>query len=440
MIDIKLLRENPDLFKKSCKDRGYDIDIHEIVKLDKEWRDYKKKDDELRAERNKISEQINQAKKEKKPIEPILKKAKDIPIQLEHNEKKENELREKIDFLISTIPNTQASDVPIGDAEKNKEIHKHGKIEKIKNPKSHLELLENLGMIDMKRATKIAGAGFYILTGEIAKLQRSLVQFMLDSHVKNGFTEINPPQLVNRKSAFGTGNLPKFEDQLYKTNDNLILAPTAEVPVTNIYADELLAEKDLPKKFCAFTQCYRTEAGRHTGEEGLFRLHEFEKVEMVYICNQEDSSKFHEEMTENAENLLKQLELPFRRILLATADAGFASAKTYDIEVWSPAMNRWLETSSCSNCTDFQARRMNTRYQAKDGTTKVAHTLNGSGIALPRLMIALIENNQQEDGSIKIPKVLWPYTGFKVIEAKKSVKQADKEEKTEKKSKVSKKK
>ena len=269
----------------------------------------------------------------------------------------------------------------------------------------------------MKRATKISGAGFYILNGEFAKLQRALIQYMLDFHVKNGLTEINPPQLVNRESAFNTGNLPKFEDQLYKTNDNLILVPTAEVPVTNIYSGEILNEKDLPKRFCAFTECYRTEAGRKAGEEGLFRLHQFEKVEMVYLCVPEESNDLLEEMTENAEKILEALELPYRRILLSTGDASFASHKTYDIEVWSPAMNRYLETSSCSNCSDFQARRMNTKYQGKG--INFIHTLNGSGIALPRLMIALIENNQQEDGSIKIPKVLWDYTGFKVIEAKK---------------------
>jgi seryl-tRNA synthetase len=431
MIDIKLIRDDPNRIKKHIKERGYEINIDEILSLDNEWRNLKKRDDDLRSERNKISESINAAKKSKKPIEKLLKEAKEIPLKLQENEKKENELRQKIDNILASIPNIQHESAPRGDASKNKEIRQIGKIPKIKNPKGHLEICGKLGMIDMKRAAKISGAGFYILTGKVAKLQRALVQFMLDFHVKNGFTEINPPQLVNRKTAFGTGNLPKFEDQLYRTNDELILVPTAEVPVTNVYADELLNEKDLPKKFCAFTECYRTEAGRHTGEEGLFRLHQFEKVEMVYLSNQEDSFKLLEEMTENAENILKQLELPFRRIVLATGDAGFASAKTYDLEVWSPAMNKWLETSSCSNCTDFQARRMNTRYQAKDGKVKFVHTLNGSGVALPRLMIAVIENNQQSDGSIAVPKVLWPYTGFKIIEAEKA--ESKKEEKPEKK-------
>jgi seryl-tRNA synthetase len=224
--------------------------------------------------------------------------------------------------------------------------------------------------------------------------------------------------MVNRKSAFGTGNLPKFDDQLYKTNDELVLIPTAEVPVTNMYSDEILTEKELPKKFCSFTECYRTEAGRRAGEEGLFRLHQFEKVEMVYLCKQEDSWEFLEEMTGNAEKILEELEIPYRRLLLSTGDAGFSSAKTYDVEVWSPSKKKYLESSSCSNCTVFQARRMNTRYQGKEGL-KFVHTLNGSGLALPRLMISIIENNQNKDGSINIPKVLQPYMGKKKIELKK---------------------
>jgi seryl-tRNA synthetase len=420
MIDIKLIRENPELVKTNTKERGYEVSIVEkIIELDKKWREYKTEDDQLRGQKNKVSENINQAKKQKKEddAKKLILESKKIGEKLTQNEELENKLKAEMDDLLSRIPNIQSEDAPKGDESHNKEVCKKGKIIDIKNPKGHLELLEKFGMIDMKRATKIAGAGFYILTGKAAKLQRAIVQFMLDFHEKNGFTEINPPQMVNRKAAFGTGNLPKFDDQLYKTNDELIMVPTAEVPVTNIYADEVLTEKDLPKKFCAFTQCYRTEAGRKAGEEGLFRLHEFEKVEMVYICKAEDSWKFHEEMTENAEKILEELKLPFRRLLLSTGDAGFSSAKTYDLEVWSPAMKRYLECSSCSNCTDFQARRMNSRYQAKDGTIKFCHTLNGSGIALPRLMIALIENNQQEDGSIKIPEVLWKYTGFKVIEA-----------------------
>jgi len=417
MLDIKLIRENPELVKTNCKNREYEPKlVDEVLFLDKKWRALKSEDDALRGERNKISEAINQAKKAKdeKKAKELIGKAKQVAEKITSNELEETELKKKIDSFVSMLPNIQNSENPIGNSEKNKEIHQIGKIPK-GNYKGHLELGENLGMIDMKRATKVAGAGFYILTGDLARLQRALVQYMLDFHVKNGLTEINPPQLVNRASAFGTGNLPKFEDQLYKTNDELILVPTAEVVVTNIYSDEILNEKDLPKKFCSFTQCYRTEAGRKAGEEGLFRLHEFEKVEMVYFAKQEESWKLLEEMTGYAEGILKSLEIPFRRIMLATADAGFSSARTYDIEVWSPAMNRWLECSSCSNCTDFQARRMNTRYQGKEGL-KLVHTLNGSGIALPRLMIAIMENYQNADGTINVPKVLQPYINLKKIE------------------------
>ncbi|MBP7708049.1 serine--tRNA ligase [Candidatus Pacearchaeota archaeon] len=430
MLDIKLIRENPELVKTNTKNRGYDILLVEkIIELDKKWRGYKTEDDMLRGQRNKISESINQAKKKKdeETAQKAILESKKVGEKLTQNEIEENKLRAEMDDLLARIPNIQHQDNPVGDADKNKEVKKWGEIKKLKIAKGHLELMEALDIIDIKRATKISGAGFYILKGKGAKLQRALIQYMLDLHEKNGFVEINSPQLVLKKTAFGTGNLPKFEDQLYKTNDDLILVPTAEVPVTNIYADEIVNEKDLPYKFCAFTECYRTEAGRKTGEEGLFRLHQFEKVEMVYLSKPEDSYKMLEEMTGYAEKILENLELPYRRLLLATMDAGFSSAKTYDIEIWAPGIGRYLETSSCSNCTDFQARRMNCRYQGKDGLN-IIHTLNGSGLALPRLMIALIETNQQEDGSIKIPKVLWPYTGFKEIK-----KESPKEEKVEKK-------
>jgi len=418
MIDIKLIRENPEFIKTNCKNRKYEPKfVDEILDLDKKWRALKVEDDSLRGERNRISELINQSKKEKdeKKAKKLIEDAKKIAEKITKNELEENDLRHNIDILISMLPNIQHKDNPIGDPINNKEIHQVGKIPKEGKYKSHLEIGENLGMIDIKRATKVAGAGFYILTKDLAKLQRALVQYMLDFHVKNGFIEINPPQLVNRTSLFGTGNLPKFEDQIYKTNDGLNLVPTAEVVVTNIFADEILNEKDLPKKYCAFTQCYRTEVGRKAGEEGLFRLHEFEKVEMIYFSKQEESWDLLEEMTNYAETILKEIGVPFRRLLLSTEDASFSSARTYDLEVWAPGMNRWLEASSCSNCTDFQARRMNTRYQGKDGL-KLVHTLNGSGIALPRLMISIIENYQNSDGSINIPKVLQPYMlGKKVI-------------------------
>ena len=258
-----------------------------------------------------------------------------------------------------------------------------------------------------------------MFNAELALLERALVNFMLDYHVKDGFVEINGPQLANARSLYGTANLPKFEDDLYKTREGMYLIPTAETTLSNIHANETLTEKELPKKYVAFTQCYRTEAGRHGSETpGIFRLHQFEKVEMVYIVPEDKSWDILEEMTARAEKLLEMLEIPYRKIILATQDASFASAKTYDLEVWSPKLKKYLECSSCSNTTDFQARRMNLRYQSKEGL-KFAHCLNGSGLATPRLLISLVENNQNKDGSINIPKVLQSYMGgLKKIEKK----------------------
>ena len=423
MIDIKLIMESPEIVIKNCINRAYDQRlVDEIISADKEWRKLKYKEDEIRAERNKISKQINEAKKAKneKKVKELMSRAKEIPEELKKIDENETSLRQKIDGFLSLIPNIQAKDVPIGGEKNCKEIHKFGKIPKFKFPvKSHVEILENLGLLDIKAAAKISGSGFYVFKGELAEFERALINFMLDTNIEAGFVEINPPQIANEKTLFGTGNLPKFEKDLYKTREGLYLIPTAEVVLTNLYADEVLKEKELPKKFTAFTQCYRTEAGRHgTETPGIFRLHEFEKVEMVYLCRQEDSWKFLEEMTKQAEKILKLLKLPYRRIILATADTGFASAKTYDLEAWSPSLNKYLEVSSCSNCTDFQARRMNTRYSTKEGI-KFVHTLNVSGLATPRLLISLIENYQQKDGSILIPKVLQKYMhGKKKISAK----------------------
>ena len=411
MLDIRFIRENSSIVKQNCKNRGYDAeDVDEILALDEKWRKLKKEDDDLRAKRNKISKEINEAKKQKKSVTSLLKSARQIPEKLKKNEEEERQLRDDLDKFLALIPNIQAKEVPVGGAEKNKVIYKKGEIPKFSFPiKSHDDILTKLGFLDMERAAKLSGTGFYLFKGELAQFERALINFMIDFHVKDGFVEINPPQLVNAKTMFGTGNLPKFEADLYKTREGFYLIPTAEVVVTNLHANEVLNERDLPKKFVSFTQCYRTEAGRHGSETpGIFRLHEFEKVEMVYLCNQEDSWKLHEEMTARAEKLLEKLKLPYRKLLLATSDAGFPSAKTYDLEVWSPFLKKYLETSSCSNCTDFQARRMNTRYQSKQGI-KFVHTLNGSGLATPRLLIALVENYQQKDRSIKVPAVLQPY-------------------------------
>jgi seryl-tRNA synthetase len=418
MIDINLIREKEAFVKKSCEERGYDCDIKGVVEKDKEWRFLKQEVDSLKHRRNIVTEEIRQLKTEKKSISAKLKEAEKIPEKIKVIEEKMEKLAAGINAVLYTIPNIQHSSTPKGlDSSKNKEVKQWGKPVKFSfKPKLHWEIGEKLGILDLQRAAKLSGAGFYVLKGKGARLQRALVQFMIDYHVKDGFVEINAPQIVNEKTAFGTGNLPKFENDLYKTREGLYLVPTAEVSVTNLHANETLSEKELPKYYVSFTQCYRTEAGKHGSEtRGIFRLHEFEKVEMVKIVKPENSWDELESMKERAEKILEMLEIPYRTIVLCKGDAGFASAKTYDIECWAAGAEKYLEVSSCSNCADFQARRMNTKYRTAEGN-KFVHTLNGSGLALPRLMISILENFQTKEGEIEVPKVLQKYTGFKKIE------------------------
>lgn len=422
MIDINLIRENQALVKKSCRERGYDINIDSLAEKDEEWRSLKVKIDELKHQRNVMTEEIRRLTIAKKDISSKVSEVKEIPEKIKKTEEKMSSLREEIDKVLFVIPNIQHESVPRGlDASKNKEVKKWGRPKKFRfKPKPHWEVGEDLGILDLPRAAKIAGAGFYVLKGKGAQLQRALIQFMLDYHIKDGFIEINGPQLVNEKTAFGTGNFPKFENDLYKTGEGLYLIPTAEVSVTNLHADEVFDEKELPRNYVSFTQCFRREAGKHGAEtRGIFRLHEFEKVEMLKIVKPENSWTELESMRKRAEAILQMLDIPYRTIVLCTGDAGFASAKTYDIECWAPAAGRYLEVSSCSNCTDFQARRMNTKYRTKEGN-KFVHTLNGSGLALPRLMIAILETFQQPDGSLEIPQVLHKYTKFKKIQMPKN--------------------
>lgn len=420
MLDINLIRESPELVKNNLKNRNEAekaVWVDDIIKLDGLWRKNNTKIETLRHERNKLTDEIRHLKSEGKETKKLIKEAASIPDQIKDLEDENLKHKEKISYYVERIPNLLDKGVPVGkDSNDNKELKVWGKKPKFDfKPRPHWEVGEKLGILDLDRAAKLSGHGFYVLKGLGAKLQRALVNFMIDFHVKDGFTEINPPQLVTQKTAFGTGNLPKFEEDLYKTTNGFYLVPTAEVPVTNLHADEVLEEKELPKNYVAFTECYRTEAGHHgTETRGIFRLHQFEKVEMVKIVKPETSWNEHESMTRRAEKILEMLELPYRRIILCSGDSGFSSAKTYDLEVWAEASERYLEVSSCSNCTDFQARRMKTKYRTKEGN-KFVHTLNGSGLALPRLMIVILENYQQRDGSLKIPKVLVPYVGASVI-------------------------
>jgi seryl-tRNA synthetase len=425
MIDIKLIRESPELVKKNTKNRGYDEKIlDEILKIDKNWRKLKNDDDRLRADRNNISEEINKSKKEKneKLAKELIKKAKLISDKLNNNQEKEGELEGIRKDLLMRVPNILKKAVPKGKGEDdNKELRKWGVKPKITNPVSHAELGESLDILDIKTATKISGSGFYILKDEGARLQRALIQFMLDFQHKSGRMEIQTPVLANTESAEGTAHLPKFENDMYKTREGLYLIPTAEMTLTNLYRGDNLTEDELPKRFYGHTLCFRTEAGRHGSETpGIFRLHQFDKVEMVTLCKPEDDDKEFDLMMKNAEGILQALKIPYRVIVLCSGDSGFKEAITYDIETWSPFLKKYMETSSVSSIGDFQARRMNTRYHSKK-TNKLefVYTLNGSGLALPRLLIALIENNQNKDGSIDIPKVLQPYMGgLKKIEKK----------------------
>ncbi len=416
MIDIKLIRESPKLVRENTESRGYDGKVvDDILRIDLEWRKLKSEDDKLRGDKNRISEKINIAKKSgDKSIKDILEKAKDVGNQLKENQEKEKTLEDERTNLLLQVPNILRDNVPKGkDENDNKELKKWGDKPKISNPMSHVEIGEDLGILDIKTATKITGSGFYILKGDGARLQRALIQFMLDFQGKSGRMEIQTPVLANSDTARGTAHLPKFENDMYKTREGFYLIPTAEMTLTNLYRGDTLDEKDLPKRFFGHTLCFRTEAGRHGSETpGIFRLHQFDKVEMVTLCTPEQDKEEFNLMMKNAEGILQALEIPYRVVVLCSGDSGFKEAVTYDIETWSPYLKKYMETSSVSSLGDFQARRMNTRFASKKtGKLEFAYTLNGSGLAVPRLLIAIMENYQEKDGSIRVPKVLWSYMG-----------------------------
>ena len=383
--------------------------------------------DEINAQRNSSSKEIGALMQAGKRDEAEAKKAevsglKEKQHDLEH---KRSEVETKMHDLLIHLPNIPADDVPVGtDENDNKEVSKWGEPRDFGfEIKDHVDLGEQLGILDMERATKIAGARFAILNGAGAKLERALINFMLEVHTnQNGYKETLPPFIVNEKALFGTSNLPKFEEDLFKLRDdrNFYLIPTAEAPVTNYYADETVDAKDLPMYFTAYTPCFRSEAGSYGRDtRGLIRQHQFDKVELVKYCLPEDSWDEHEKLTDDAEKILQILEIPYRKVVLSTGDLGFGSHKTYDLEAWIPSQNTYREISSCSNFGDFQARRMNFRFKRSGGAKpEFAHTLNGSGLAVGRTWIAIIENFQQEDGSVVIPEALRPFmNGMERIEA-----------------------
>ena len=426
MLDLNYVRENLEKVRSALRDRNFPADaLDKFVELDAERRRIIGESDSINQARNSASKEIgslmqagkrDEADARKKEVADLKDKQQDLESERVASEAAMHD-------LLAGLPNLPADGVPVGaDESANVEVRKWGEPRKFDfEPKDHVDLGESLGILDLERATKIAGSRFAILNGAGARLERALVNFMLDIHTtEHGYTETLPPFLVNREALFGTNQLPKFEDDLFHIKDDrgFALIPTAEVPVTNYHSGEILDLKDLPIKYTAYTPCFRSEAGSYGRDtRGLIRQHQFEKVELVKVTAPENSEAEHEELTANAERILQLLGLPYRTVVLSTGDMGFGAKKTYDIEVWLPSQKTYREISSCSNCGDFQARRMNMRFRRGGGEKpEFAHTINGSGLAVGRTWIAVLENFQEADGSIKVPEILLPYmNGLSVI-------------------------
>ena len=418
MYNIKFIEENLKELKETAKKKRVDIDFETFVKLNDNRKTRKSKVDELRRERNEKSKQVGELKKNKLDASKLISELEFLKEKINSEEKDLKDIEQAIDNFISWIPNlinesVKAKPVDI--------IKPTGKKKLSFKPLTHIELGESLDILDFSAAAAIAGSNFSLYKGKGAKLERALINFMLDLHTeRHGYTEVFPPFLATEQSMFNTGQLPKMRDDMYVTDkDELFLNPTAEVPLTNILSEKVLSPDNLPVKYCGYTACFRREAGSYGKEtKGLLRLHQFNKVELVNFTMPEESYKQLEKLLEEALQVLKLLELPYKVILLPYDDLSFASAKTYDIEIYAPGVDRWLEVSSISNFEDFQAKRADIKVRT-EGKTKHVHTLNGSGVATPRLMISLLENYQTKEGEIRIPEVLVPYTGFETIELEK---------------------
>lgn len=416
MLDPKLLRNDTEAVAEQLSRRGFTLDVQKLTTLEQERKAAQADAQALQTERNSRSKMIGKAKAAGEDIAPLLAEIDDLGEKHKQAESRLAKVLEQINDYALTLPNIAQTDVPKGDSEDdNVEVLQWGTLPEFDfEPKDHVDLGENLGM-DFETAAKISGARFVTLQGKLAKLQRALTQFMLDTHTEqHGYTETYAPYLVNADSLQGTGQLPKFEQDLFKIDEaGLYLIPTAEVPVTNIVRDTIVADGELPLKFAAHTPCFRSEAGSHGRDvRGLIRQHQFEKVELVQIVRPEESAAAHEALTADAEAILQALKLPYRKVILCTGDLGFSSSKTYDLEVWLPSQQTYREISSCSNFHDFQARRMLARWRNPEtGKPELVHTLNGSGLAVGRTLLAVMENYQQADGSIVIPDVLRPYMG-----------------------------
>lgn len=417
MLDIKLLRDQLDQVKERIRARGTKVDWEEFAAVDMERREALVKWERMKERKNQLSGEIGKLKKSGRDVTSLMQEVEQLSRAIREGEGPLAEIEKRFERVMLWIPNLPHASVPLGTgAEGNREVRRWGEIPKFDfSPKNHWEIGEELGILDFARAAKIAASRFALYYGQGALLERALINFMLDLHTRErGYREAIPPFLVNRESMTGTGQLPKFEEDLFRTADpDLFLVPTAEVPLTNIHREEVLNQEDLPIRYVAYTPCFRREAGSYGQDvRGLIRLHQFNKVELVKLTEPQSSYEELEKMVRDAEEVLRRLNIPYRVVELCTGDLGFASAKTYDLEVWLPGQDTYREISSCSNCEDFQARRAQIRYRPeKKGKAVFVHTLNGSGLAVGRTVVAVLENYQQKDGSVVVPEVLRPYMG-----------------------------
>ncbi len=417
MLDIKILRTEPERIKTALKNRNNDLDIEPAIELDKKRRALLTEVEQKKAKQNEISKKIPQMKKAGEDTSQIFAEMKELSNEIKSDDEVVRDIDEKLRLFMLKIPNIPDESVPVGkDDSENVELRKYGEPRKFEfEPKAHWDIGTDLDILDFERGTKIAGTRFTVYKGLGARLERAVIQFFLNTHTEeSGYTEIFPPYMVNRDSMTGTGQLPKFEEDAFKVaNNGFFLIPTAEVPVTNLHRDEILDGSKLPIKYCAYSACFRAEAGSAGRDtRGLIRQHQFNKVELVKFVKPENSYDELEKLTNDAEKLLQKLGIAYRVVCLSSGDLGFSSAKTYDIEVWMPSYGRYVEISSCSNFVDYQARRANIRYKdnPKD-KAQLVHTLNGSGLAVGRTVAAILENYQNEDGSVTVPDVLVPYMG-----------------------------
>ena len=416
MLDIKMIRQNVAMVKEKLATRNVDeAKINEFVALDEKRRAELVKVEELKKLRNDVSGEIAQLKRNKENADDKIAQMKKVGEEIKALDEQIAKIDEELTAIATTLPNLPHESTPIGkDEDDNVEVRRHGTVREFDfEAKPHWEIAENLGILDFERGAKVSGSRFVFYKGLGARLERAIYNFMLDEHGKEGYTEVIPPYIVNSHSMFGTGQFPKFKEDVFQlANTDLTLIPTAEVPLTNYYNGEILEEADLPVYFTALSPSFRSEAGSAGRDtRGLIRLHQFNKVEMVKLSKPEESYNELEKMTQNAENILQKLNLPYRVVALSTGDMGFSAAKTYDLEVWIPAQDTYREISSCSNCENFQARRAMIRYRDENGKVQYVHTLNGSGLAVGRTVAAILENYQNEDGSVTIPEVLVPYMG-----------------------------